>query len=155
MEGAVERGTRVPGTAIVPIGRPLPGAQVYVLDATLGPAPLGVPGELYIGGAGLARGYRKRPELTAERFVLNPLPELASPRLYRSGDLVRLLPDGALEFLGRVDQQVKIRGVRIELGEVEAALGRLPGVKECAVVARGEEAATRLVASQFGYATQW
>ncbi|HKC23949.1 MAG TPA: amino acid adenylation domain-containing protein, partial [Thermoanaerobaculia bacterium] len=135
-----------PGAARPPIGRPIGNMETAVLDADRNPVPAGVPGELYIGGAGLARGYRKRPELTAERFVPNPLPELASPRLYRSGDLVRLLPDGALEFLGRVDQQVKIRGVRIELGEVEAALEKLPGVKECAVVARGEEAATRLVA---------
>jgi acyl carrier protein len=119
----------------VTIGRPLPDNKVHVLDRALQPVPLGVAGELYIGGR-LARGYLDRPELTAERFIPNPFSGEAGTRLYRTGDLVRQLPDGELEFLGRDDHQVKIRGVRIELGEVEARLGEHPLVREVVVVAR-------------------
>jgi amino acid adenylation domain-containing protein len=118
------------------LGVPLPDLALYVLDPDLRPAPIGVAGELVVGGAGLARGYLGRPELTAARFVPDPAGGRPGARLYRSGDLGRFLADGELEFLGRIDQQVKIRGFRIELGEVEAALARHPAVRECAVVAR-------------------
>jgi hypothetical protein len=117
----------------VPIGRPIANTQVYVLDARREPMPIGALGELYIGGAGVARGYHGRLELTEERFVPNPF---AGGRLYRTGDLVRLRDDGALEFAGRRDQQIKIRGHRVELGEIEAAIGREVGTSECAVVLR-------------------
>ncbi|HSU84333.1 MAG TPA: amino acid adenylation domain-containing protein, partial [Thermoanaerobaculia bacterium] len=128
------------------IGRPLPGTRAYVLDGGGEPLPLGVPGELYLGGAGLARGYLGRPELTAERFVPDGLSGQSGARLYRTGDLVRYRVDGRLDYLGRLDQQVKVRGFRVELGEVEAALSACPGVAECAVLAQGEGAGKRLVA---------
>ncbi len=138
------------GAAIVPIGRPIANTQIYLLNSEMQPAPVGVAGELHIGGANLARGYLNRPELTAERFVPNAFSEEPDARLYRTGDLARYLPDGAIEFLGRSDHQVKVRGVRIELGEVEAALSQHPAVREAVVVARdeGEDAAgdKRLVA---------
>jgi amino acid adenylation domain-containing protein len=118
------------------IGRPLANVQVYVLDEHFQPVPIGVPGELYVGGLGLARGYLDRPELTAERFIPDSVSGVPGSRLYRTGDLVRYLADGNLEYLGRVDQQVKIRGYRIELGEIESALARHPMVREVAVVAR-------------------
>ncbi|MGV9779337.1 non-ribosomal peptide synthetase, partial [Streptosporangium sp. NPDC003464] len=136
----VDPGAPAAGTAW-PIGRPLPGARVYVLDRTLRLVPPGVAGELYIGGDTLARGYLGRPTLTAERFVADPYGEPGT-RMYRTGDLVRRLDDGRLEFLGRTDHQVKIRGYRVELGEVEAALGTLPGVVQGVVDLRGD----RLVA---------
>jgi amino acid adenylation domain-containing protein len=119
-----------------PIGRPIANTQVYILDAQKQLVPIGVPGELYIGGAGLARGYLNRPELTAERFILNPFSDKPSSRLYKTGDLARCLSDGNIEFLGRIDQQVKIRGFRIELGEIEAVLSQHPDVRESAVIAR-------------------
>jgi amino acid adenylation domain-containing protein len=126
------------GGAASPIGGPIPDLELYVLDRHLEPVPTGVPGELYVGGAGLARGYLGRPELTARRFLPNPFGEAGS-RLYRTGDLVRLLPRGELSYLGRTDEQVKIRGHRIELGEVRAALARAPGVRRAVVVARRDE----------------
>ena len=126
-----------PGAAVAPpIGRPVAGVRVHVLDARGEPVPIGVPGELYVGGTGVARGYLGRPDLTAERFVPDALSGEVSARTYRTGDRVRWLPSGELEYLGRADAQLKIRGVRIEPGEVEAALLRQPGVREAAVVAR-------------------
>ncbi|MCU0488384.1 MAG: amino acid adenylation domain-containing protein, partial [Anaerolineales bacterium] len=123
------------------IGKPIVNAQAYVLDRNLQIAPIGVAGELYLGGQGVARGYLNRPELTAERFISNPFgqeigPEYRGERLYRTGDLVRYLPDGYLEYLGRVDFQVKLRGFRIELGEIESVLGQLPGVQDAVVIVR-------------------
>ncbi|HEX2190457.1 MAG TPA: amino acid adenylation domain-containing protein, partial [Longimicrobiaceae bacterium] len=118
------------------VGRPLPGASLYVCDAGGTPVPAGVPGELWIGGEGVARGYLGRPELTAERFVPDPFGGVPGARLYRSGDRVRWTADGTLEFLGRTDEQVKVRGYRVEPGEVEAALLAQEGVREAVVVAR-------------------
>nr|MBA3356212.1 amino acid adenylation domain-containing protein [Pyrinomonadaceae bacterium] len=120
----------------VPVGRPIANTQVYLLDQHLQPVPIGVPGELYIGGAGLAQGYLRRPELTAERFIANPFSAEAGARLYKTGDLARYLPSGEIECLGRLDHQVKIRGFRIELGEVEAVLAGHKSVRENVVVTR-------------------
>jgi len=118
------------------IGRKIPDLQVYLLDSHLQPLPIGVPGELYIGGAGLARGYLNRPELTAEKFIRNPFSDEPGSRLYKTGDLARYLDDGNIEFLGRIDHQVKIRGFRIELGEIEVALNQHPAVRETVLLAR-------------------
>ncbi len=136
------------GTSAGAIGSPVPNSRVEVLDPWLVPTPPGVAGELHIGGAGLARGYLGRPALTAERFLPDPWSELPGQRLYRTGDLVRHGPTGKLEFRGRVDHQVKIRGVRVETGEVAAALLRHPGVRDAVVVARRQagEGASRLAA---------
>jgi amino acid adenylation domain-containing protein len=134
----------------VPIGRPLANTRAYVLDAGGQPAPLGVPGELWVAGAGVARGYWRQPELTAERFAADPF--VAGGRMYRTGDLARWREDGALEFLGRVDTQVKLRGFRIELGEIEAALLACPGVREAAVVLRSDAGNPMLVGYVVGSA---
>jgi amino acid adenylation domain-containing protein len=130
---ACRRGSSGP---VVPIGRPIANIQIYLLDAHLEPVPVGVPGELHIGGVGLARGYLGRPDLTAERFIPDPFSAQPGSRLYKTGDLARYRPDGRIEFLRRVDQQVKVNGIRVETGEIEVALGRHPGVKEAVVLAR-------------------
>ncbi|HEY8099335.1 MAG TPA: amino acid adenylation domain-containing protein [Burkholderiaceae bacterium] len=123
---------------IVPIGKPIANMQTYILDAHLQPMPTGVAGELYLGGIGLARGYLGKPDLTAERFIQNPFSDLPGARMYKTGDLARHLPDGNIEYLGRIDHQVKIRGVRIELGEIESVLAQLPQIREAVVLARGD-----------------
>jgi amino acid adenylation domain-containing protein len=125
-----------PDLESIPIGRPIANTQVYVLDAQRHPVPIGVPGELYIGGVGLARGYLNRPELTAEKFVANPFDDDPQARLYRTGDRCRWRADGNLEFLGRLDDQVKLRGFRIELGEIETVLNEHPSVAQGVVVLR-------------------
>lgn len=131
----------------VPIGRPVANVQTYVLDAHLQLVPIGVPGELYVGGLGLARGYVNRPDLTAERFIPHCFSDDPGARLYRTGDMARYLPDGNLDHLGRIDHQVKIRGHRVEFGEVEAVLERYPAVRAAAVVADEVTAGeTRLIA---------
>src|SRR5262249_52888116 len=121
---------------IVPIGRPIANLSIHLLTPSLQPVPTMTPGELHIGGAGLARGYLLRPELTAERFIPDPFAAEPGGRLYKTGDLARYLPDGAIEFLGRIDHQVKLHGFRIELGEIEAALAHHPAVHQPVVVLR-------------------
>jgi SAM-dependent methyltransferase len=123
----------------IPIGRPIANTQIYILDPHLQPVPVGIPGELYIGGTGVVRGYLNRQDLTAERFIANPFSDEPGARLYKTGDLARYLPDGNLEFLGRLDHQAKMRGHRIELGEIETALGHHPAVRETVVLAREDE----------------
>ncbi|MBE9039171.1 amino acid adenylation domain-containing protein, partial [aff. Roholtiella sp. LEGE 12411] len=120
----------------IPIGCPLSNTQIYLLDQYLQPVPIGVPGELHIGGAGLAQGYLNRPELTQEKFIANPLSDDPDARLYKTGDLARYLVDGNIEYIGRIDNQVKIRGFRIELAEVEAVLSQHPSVQQTVVIAR-------------------
>jgi amino acid adenylation domain-containing protein len=122
----------------VPIGRPVANATIWILSPELEPVPVGVPGEIYIGGVGLARGYLGRPDLTAAAFVPDPFSGEPGARLYRTGDLARLLPGGEIDFFGRLDHQVKVRGFRIELGEIETVLQRHPAVREAVVVAREE-----------------
>lgn len=132
----VHEGRDWESTPTVPIGRPIANTLIYILDGDLEPVPIGVAGELHIAGVGLARGYLRRPDLTAEKFVPNPFSQEPGARMYKSGDLARYLPDGNIEYLGRLDQQVKIRGFRVELGEVEAAIQALPGVREAVVLVR-------------------
>ncbi len=131
----------------VPIGRPISNSQCYILDAHLNPMPVGIPGELHVGGEGLARGYWNRPELTAQRFVPNPFrPE---QKLYKTGDLARWLPDGNIEFLGRLDDQVKIRGFRVEPGEIETVLSRHPAVRECVACMRKDDGGNQRLVAYF------
>ncbi|BCA53909.1 hypothetical protein W02_10490 [Nitrospira sp. KM1] len=140
----------VPAPAVIPIGRPIANTQIYVLDRHIHPVPVGVAGELYIGGEQVGRGYHGRPGLTAERFVPDALGAQPGQRLYRTGDQVRWRVDGTLEYLGRLDHQVKLRGFRIELGEIEAALLAQPGIREAVVVVRTEATGTKRLV---GYVT--
>ena len=131
----------------VPIGRPIANMKIHILDRDLQPVPVGIPGELHIGGVGLARGYLNRPELTAEKFILDPFGRAPSDRLYKTGDLAYYRPDGNIEFLGRIDDQVKIHGIRIEPGEIEAVLHNHKAVREARVIVREDTpGARRLVA---------
>ncbi|MFL6286655.1 MAG: non-ribosomal peptide synthetase, partial [Pyrinomonadaceae bacterium] len=141
-------------TGAIPIGRPIANTQLYVLDTHGQVAPVGVLGELYVGGAGVARGYLNREELTAERFVADPFSDEAGARLYRTGDLVRYLPTGELEYVGRGDGQVKLRGYRVELGEVEAAVSSHPSVQSCAAIVRGQEQLVAYAVGRAG-AVEW
>jgi amino acid adenylation domain-containing protein len=129
----------------VPIGKPISNTQAYVLDREYQPVPVGITGELFLGGQGVARGYLNRPELTAEKFIPNPFSKRGGERIYRTGDQVKWERNGNLEFLGRVDQQVKVRGYRIELGEIEAALQAHEGVRACAVIVREDQPAEKRV----------
>jgi amino acid adenylation domain-containing protein len=138
-----------PGWASIPYGRPIANANYHVLDGSCGPCPVGVPGDLYIGGGVLSVGYVYQPELTAAQFVPDPFAAEPGARLYRTGDLARYGADGILEFLGRTDQQVKVRGYRVELGEIEVALGRHPGVREAVVVAREDVPGERRLVGYF------
>jgi aspartate racemase len=130
----------------VPIGRPISNTSVYILDRAMNPVPIGVAGELYIGGDGVARGYLNRPEMNAERFLPDLFSEAGEARLYRTGDLARYRANGEIEFLGRVDNQVKVRGFRVELGEIESALAEHPSVRDAVVVARKDNGDKHLVA---------
>lgn len=127
-----------------PIGRPVANTQLYIVDRQMNPVPVGVPGELCIAGKGLARGYLNRPELTAEKFVDNPF--TPGTKLYKTGDVTRWLPDGTIEYLGRIDHQVKIRGFRIELGEIESQLMAHPQIQSVVVLVKEEGDHKRLVA---------
>jgi amino acid adenylation domain-containing protein len=128
--------------ARIPIGKPIANTQLYILDSHLRPLPAGIPGQLYIGGAGVARGYLNRPELTAEKFIQNPFALQVESRMYKTGDLASRLPDGNIEFLGRMDSQVKVRGYRVELGEIEAVLSQHSELKEIAVLSKEDESGT-------------
>lgn len=137
----------LPVDGLVPIGRPFANTKIYILDQYLQPVPIGVPGELHIAGAGVARGYLNHPELTQQRFILNPFSNEREELLYKTGDLARYLADGNIEFLGRLDHQVKIRGFRIELGEIESALTQHPAVFQALVIAQEDQSGNkRLVA---------
>ncbi|MFH0340608.1 MAG: amino acid adenylation domain-containing protein, partial [Chromatiales bacterium] len=140
---------RVRANQPISIGCPLANTEMYILDSALNPAPIGVPGELHIAGAGLARGYLNRPELTAEKFISHPFSDDPNERLYRSGDLARYRADGGIEFLGRIDSQVKLRGFRIELGEIEACLRQHSKLREAAVLAREDHGGERRLAAYF------
>jgi acyl carrier protein len=133
--------------ATVPIGRPISNDEVYILDQRLQPVPIGVAGELCIGGTGLAQGYLNQPQQTAERFVPHPFSKDSSARIYRTGDLARFLPDGNVEFLGRIDHQVKIRGFRVEPAEVEALLRQHPSVKQSVIVPYADQSGEKRLAA--------
>ena len=135
--------------AVAPIGRPLPNVNVFVLDRDLHPVPVGIPGELCIGGIAVGEGYWRQPDKTEAAFVASPFPEIMAGRMYRTGDLSRWMPDGTIEFLGRIDQQVKVRGFRIEPGEVEAVMTQHPGVQDAAVVVVEDSAGNRRLVGHF------
>ncbi|AFZ28072.1 amino acid adenylation enzyme/thioester reductase family protein [Cylindrospermum stagnale PCC 7417] len=136
------------------IGRKIPDLQQYILNSQLQPVPIGVPGEIYIGGAGLARGYLNRPELTAQRFILHPFSQQPEARLYKSGDLVRYLANGDIEYLGRLDNQVKIRGFRIEIGEIEALLNQHSAIRETKVIAREDIPGDKRLVAYFVFSSK-
>jgi amino acid adenylation domain-containing protein len=133
----------------VPIGRPITNIQIHILDKRLRHLPIGIPGEIHIGGIGVARGYLNRPELNAERFLRDPFRKQAGALLYKTGDLARYLPTGEIEYLGRMDHQVKIRGLRIELGEIEATLSKHPAVKQCVMVVREDTPGEKTLVAYF------
>ncbi len=135
-----------PSATSIPIGSPIANTECYILDQNLQPVPVGIKGELYIGGVGLARGYRNRPDLTKERFIRNPFSDDPQSRLYKSGDIARFLPDGTIDYVGRIDDQVKIRGFRIELGQVETILRQHPKVQDAACTVVEETSSKFLVA---------
>ncbi len=141
--------TTADGVGSIPIGRPIASTTMYILDDRMAPAPIGAPGEIYIGGDGLARAYLNQPALTAEKFVPNPFSAAPLARLYRTGDRARFLPDGNIEFLGRIDQQVKIRGFRVELGEIEAVLSGAPSVDACVAVVREDTPGDKRIVAYF------
>lgn len=142
-----------PGDSPRIMGRPIPNTLIYILDAHLNPVPVGVPGELWIGGAGLARGYLNRPALTAEQFIENPFE--GTPTLYRTGDRAQYRTDGTIEFLGRVDDQIKIRGFRVELGEIAATVQRHPAIREAVVVTSGEPSSEMRLIAYFSLHSQY
>ncbi|AOW98531.1 hypothetical protein BJP34_02900 [Moorena producens PAL-8-15-08-1] len=138
-----------PESSVAPIGRAIGNTQIYILDRNLQPVPIGVPGEIYIGGVGVARGYLNQPQLTQEKFISHPLRNLTEERLYKTGDLARYLPDGNIEFLGRIDNQVKIRGFRIEPGEIESVLRRHPQVQQAVVIDREDTPGNKRLVAYF------
>ncbi len=141
-------------SASVPLGYPVANMVAYVLDSRMRPLPVGVPGELWIGGPGLAKGYSNQPQQTADRFLANPFSPERSARLYRTGDLTRFLPDGSVEFLGRVDEQVKIRGFRVEPAEIEELLRKHAGIRQTVVMARDDADGTKKLVAYFVPATK-
>ena len=139
----------LPNQPTIHIGRPIANTDIFILDAHLKPTPIGVPGELHIGGLGLARGYHNRPDLTQEKFIASPFPSAPGARIYKTGDSARYMPDGNIEHLGRLDHQVKIRGFRIELGEIEEVLSQHPGVTSCAVTVREDQPGDKRLVAYF------
>jgi amino acid adenylation domain-containing protein len=139
----------------VPIGRPIANTRIYIVDQLLQPVPIGIPGELLIGGVAVGRGYYRQPELTAEKFIADPFSKDPEARLYRTGDLARYRPDGNIEYLGRIDNQVKLRGFRIELGEIEARLAEHPAVREAVAVLQAEGGAEPRIVAYYTSKTEW